>query len=111
MIFEEKERTRTDPKKPGEDEFAFYDSIAGAAYDVYRAKLNEWISEYPDDERAEAVARFRKIGSLGYQAALAELLIHATLKRQGYSVEVHPACGHPSRRPDFLARDPAHSSK
>jgi hypothetical protein len=31
MIFEEKERTRTDPKKPGEDEFAFYDSIAGAA--------------------------------------------------------------------------------
>jgi len=54
MIFEEKERTRTDPKNPGEDEFAFYDSIAGAAYDVYRAKLNEWIAEYPDDECAEA---------------------------------------------------------
>jgi hypothetical protein len=31
--------------------------------------------------------------------------VHATLKRQGYTVEVHPACGHPSRRPDFLARD------
>jgi hypothetical protein len=105
MIFEEKERTRTDPKKPGEDEFAFYDSIAGAAYDIYRAKLNEWIAEYPDDERAEAIARFRKTGTLGYQAALAELLIHATLKRQGYTVEVHPACDHPSRRPDFLARD------
>jgi hypothetical protein len=107
MIFKEKERARTDPKKPGEDEFAFYDSIAGAAYDVYRARLNEWIAEYPDGERAEAVARFRKTGSLGYQAALAELLVHATLKRQGYSVEVHPACGHPSRRPDFLARDGA----
>jgi hypothetical protein len=107
MIFEEKERTRTDPKKPGEDEFAFYDSMSGAAYDVYRATLNEWIAEYPDEERAEAVARFRKTGSLGYQAALAELLVHATLKRQGYSVEVHPACGHPSRRPDFLARDAA----
>jgi hypothetical protein len=105
MIFEEKERARTDPKKPGEDEFVFYDTIAGAAYDVYRARLNEWIAEYPDDERAEAVARFRKTGTLGYQAALAELLVHAALKRQGYSVEVHPPCGHPSRRPDFLARD------
>jgi|SRR5882724_1015975 len=105
MIFEEKERTRSDPKKPGEDEFAFYDSIAGTAYDIYRAKLNEWIAEYPEDERAEAIARFRKTGTLGYQAALAELLVHATLKRQGYTVEVHPVCGHPSRRPDFLARD------
>jgi hypothetical protein len=64
MIFEQKERSRTDPKKPGEDEFAFYDSIAGAAYDAYRAKLNEWVAEYPDDVRAEAVARFRKAGSL-----------------------------------------------
>jgi hypothetical protein len=107
MIFEEKERTRTDAKKPGEDQFAFYDSIAGAAYGVYRARVNEWIAEYPDDERAEAIARFRKTGTLGYQAALAELLVHATLKRQGYTVEVHPACGHPTRRPDFLARDAA----
>lgn len=107
MIFEKEERTRTEPKKPGEDEFAFYNSIRGAAYDVYRAKLNEWIAEYPEEERAEAVARFRKTGSLGYQAALAELLVHASLKRQGYSVEIHPACGHPRRRPDFLARDAA----
>jgi hypothetical protein len=36
-----------------------------------------------------------------------ELLVHASLKRQGYSVEIHPACGHPGRRPDFLARDAA----
>ena len=34
MIFEEKQRTRTEPKKPGEDEFAFYDFITGAAYDL-----------------------------------------------------------------------------
>jgi len=54
MIFEKKERTRSEAKKPGEDEFEFYDSIAGAAYDIYRAKLNEWIAECPDDERAEA---------------------------------------------------------
>ena len=45
MIFDERERTRTDAKKPGEDEFAFYDAIAGGAYEVYRATLNEWIAE------------------------------------------------------------------
>jgi hypothetical protein len=28
MIFDEKARTRTEPKQPGEDEFAFYDSAA-----------------------------------------------------------------------------------
>jgi hypothetical protein len=60
MIFDEKGRIRTDAKKPGEDEFAFYDSIAGAAYEVYRARLNEWIAEYPDAERTEAIARFGK---------------------------------------------------
>ena len=35
----------------------------------------------------------------------AELLVYATLRKQGYTVEVHPACGHPSRKPDFLAKD------
>jgi hypothetical protein len=48
VIFEEKERTRTEPKRSGEGEFAFYDAIAGAAYDVYRAKLNEWIADGGD---------------------------------------------------------------
>jgi hypothetical protein len=65
------------------------------------------LGNIPTTSGQKHLARFRKTGSLGYQAALAELLIHATLKRQGYSVEVHPACGHPSRRPDFLARDTA----
>jgi hypothetical protein len=107
MIFEEKIRTRTEPKQPGEDEFAFYDSAPGAAYDTYRALLNGWMADYPEAERKDAVARFRKGGTLAYQAALAELLVHATLRKQGYTVQVHPACGHNSRRPDFLARDAA----
>jgi hypothetical protein len=60
MIFEEKERTRTEPKQPGEDEFAFYDSAGGQACDDYRALLNGWIADYPEAERAELVACFRR---------------------------------------------------
>ena len=61
--------------------------------------MNGWMADYPEAERKDAVARFRKGGTL------AELLVHATLRKQGYTVEVHPVCGHPSSRPDFLARD------
>jgi hypothetical protein len=105
MVFEERARTRTAPKQPGEDEFAFYDAAAGAPYGAYRALLNGWMEDYPEAERKEAIARFRKGGTLVYQAALAELLVHATLRTQGYIVEIHPPCGHKSRRPDFLTRD------
>lgn len=105
MLFEAKERTRTAPKRPGEDDFSFYDSSARPAFQVYRDLINGWIAELPDAERAEMIARLRKSDSLGYQAALAELTIHAALIRQGYMVEIHPACPHPMRRSDFLARD------
>jgi hypothetical protein len=101
MLFDVKERTRTTPKKPGESDFAFYDSSARQEYDLYRGLLNGWISELPEADRAEIISRMQKGDSLQYQAALAELTTHAALKRQGYNVRLHPTCGHPSRKPDF----------
>lgn len=105
MLFENKERTRTAPKKPGESDFVFYDSTGRPEFQVYRDLVNGWIAELPESERPEMIARFTKNDSLVYQAALAELTIHAALVRQGYTVEVHPSCGHPTRKPDFLAKD------
>jgi hypothetical protein len=37
MSFEQKERTRKEPKQEGENDFNFYGSAAGADYDQYRA--------------------------------------------------------------------------
>jgi hypothetical protein len=105
MLFDNKERTRTAPKKLGEDDFSFYDSSARPEFHIYRDLVNGWISELPEAERAEMIARLKKNDSLGYQAALAELTVHAALIRQGYMVEVHPASPHPTRKPDFLAKD------
>ena len=62
-IFETKERTRTEPKKQGEGDFAFYDSSARPEYDTYRALLNGWLAEMPEHgfvgvgDRDQPVAR------------------------------------------------------
>lgn len=103
-LFEKKRRTRTEPMKPREGLFAFYDSSARPGYDAYRALLNNWLSELPKADQAEMIARFRTGTDLQYEAAIAELTVHAAMKRQGYVIEVHPACGHPTRRPDFRAK-------
>lgn len=105
-IFEKKERTRIEPKKQGEGDFAFYDSSARPEFDTYRTLLNGWLAEMPEQGHAEMVARFQTGTDLQYQAALAELTTHAALKRQGYSMELHPICGHTTRKPDFLVKKP-----
>jgi hypothetical protein len=104
-LFEDKERTRTEPKAPGEDDFTFYDSCVRPGYDDYRARLNEWLAEMPEVAQRDLIARFRKNESLEYQRALAELTVHAALKRQGYTVEVHPVIKGTDRKPDFLIKD------
>jgi hypothetical protein len=57
MLFDVKERTRTTPKKPGESDFAFYDSFARPECDLYRGLVSGWISELPEADRAEITSR------------------------------------------------------
>jgi hypothetical protein len=103
-IFEKKVRTRTEPKKQGEGDFQFYDSSARPEYDTYRGLLNGWMNEVPEADRAEIVTRFRTGTDLQYKAVFAELTTHAALKRQDYVMDLHPKCGHATRKPDFLAK-------
>jgi hypothetical protein len=96
VIFETKERTRTAPKKPGEGDYAFYDSSARPQFETYRNLLNEWLIELPEVDRPEMIKRFRKGTDLQHQAALAELTLHAALKREGSTIVLHPTCEHPT---------------
>jgi hypothetical protein len=105
MLFENKERTRIEPKRPGEDDYSFYDSSARPEYDVYRGLVNGWMEEMSEPGQKELLPRFRRNESLEYRTALAELTVHAALKRQGYAVDIHPESDHTERKPDFLARD------
>jgi hypothetical protein len=105
MLFEQKARTRNEPKRQGESDFDFYDSAAGADYDQYRARVNGWIEELPEEARKDMIGRLRADDRYGYQAALSELLVHAALKRQKYHVELHPKTEQNSNQLDFLVRN------
>jgi hypothetical protein len=105
LLFEIKHRERTAPKNPGEGDFAFYDSSARKPFVVYRQLVNEWLAEFPQAEQVELIQRLRGGSNVQYQAALAEVVVHAALCRLGYTVEIHPVCPHPRRRPDFLVKD------
>lgn len=103
-LFEDKERTRQEPKKQGETDFAFYDSCAWPEIEIYRQLINSWIAKFPEAEQVEVIARMKDSDSAYYQAALAELTMHAALLKQGYKVEIHPSSPHPTRKPDFLIK-------
>ena len=79
MLFEIKDRDRTSPKKPGEGEFAFYDSSARKPYVVYRQLVNDWLAEFPQAEQMELIHRLRGGSNVQYQAALAEIVVHTEL--------------------------------
>ena len=106
-LFDDRERTRMEPKRPSEDDYSFYNSCARPGYDDYRARVNDWLAEMPQVAQKELISRFRKNESLEYQRALAELTTYAALKRQGYTVEVHPERKDTDRKPDFLVKDAA----
>ncbi len=106
-LFDEKERTRLAPMQSGERNFDFYDASARPPFVAYRSLLNSWIEKFPDDERQELVSRMRTGTDAQYEQALAEVIVFTALNALGYSVEVHPPCPHPTRKPDFLATDEA----
>ncbi len=89
MLFENKERVRTTPMRRGEREFDFYDSSALPPFATYRTILNEWVYELPVCDRNEIISRFKKGGNAEFEATLAELVVHAALRRGGYLIDVH----------------------
>src|SRR5262249_46229503 len=105
-IFTKKDRTRVEPKKQGESDFAFYDSSARPEYNTYRALVNGWLAEMPEAGHADLVARCRTGTDLQDKAALAELTTHGALKRHDCTMELHPTCGHATRKPDFRVKKP-----
>jgi len=104
-LFDERVRTSRDPLRPGGRLFEFYDSCGRPGYDTFREIVNSWISELPEDDRVALIKQMRTGTNSQFQAGLSELLVHAMLKRKGYSVRCHPTLPHTDKTPDFAAYD------
>lgn len=84
VLFEDRERTRTDPLRRGEQLFDFYDSSASPGYSELRSVVNGWLAQMFASERAELISRMRYGGDREFGAALSELSIHAFIVGSGY---------------------------
>jgi hypothetical protein len=102
-LFARGHRTRLEALRRGERLFAFYDSCGRTGYEEFRALVNVWLSEMPDQARTDLISRMRDSTDQDFQAGLFELVIHAMLVRLSHDVVVHPEIPSRSRQPDFRA--------
>lgn len=81
-----------------------------------RALINSWFDALPDATasapraRSDLAVRLSDEDDLVFLAAFWELYLHASLKAQGFMLELDPpvrgTVSHPDRRPDFLVTSP-----
>lgn len=98
-LFENKERTLKGPAKYNADIYQYYNDSARADMGVVRQLLEEWFSQYPDDEKQDLKSRFQA----SFNAAFYELYIYILFTKLGFSLTIHPEIPDTLKRPDYLA--------
>ncbi len=107
VLFEDRERTRTEPLRRGETLFDFYDSSASPGYNEFRAVVNSWLAQTPAGDRAELISRMRYGGDREFGASLSELSLHAFIVGSKHRARPHPKVPGSMKRPDYAAIDQA----
>jgi hypothetical protein len=107
LLFERRERTRTEPLQRGEGLFEFYDRSASPGYDEFRAVVNGWLAQMPADAANDLISRMRYGGDREFGASLAELSLHAFILGSGCNAIPHPEVPGTTNRPDYLVTDQA----
>lgn len=101
MLFDDFPRTNTKPPEPGEPLYPFLNGAAGEYWQSVRDMLTSWLSQYPHDEQATLIARFRRTDRRGFLGAFWELYLYETFRRLGFRIELHPEIVATTHRPDF----------
>jgi len=71
-----------------------------------RALVDQWLAEYPAPNRPALIRRLRSRDDVLHRSAFFELLLHALLIRQGFTIaEIEPQLAN-GRAPDFLVEAP-----
>jgi hypothetical protein len=107
VLFEDRQRTRTEPLRRGEQLFDFYDSCASSGYDEFRSVVNGWLAQMPADDRAALITRMRYGGDREFGSSLSELSIHTFIAGSGSRARPHPEVPGSTKRPDYAALDQA----
>ena len=104
LLFDDFERTNTDPAEHGEPLFAFLNGAAGPYWQSVRDLLSDWVAHYPAEERAALISRFRRTDRRGFLGAFWELYLHELFRRLEFDIELHPSIDGVTRHPDFRLR-------
>lgn len=101
MIFDDKIRTDSSPKKNSETLYSFLGRTATERYELVRRDINSMLSVYPDGLSKN---RLIKDFSSDFEAAFFELFLHNFFKEKGYEVIPEPSFSNSKSAPDFLAK-------
>ena len=99
-LFEDKVRTFLGPANHNENSYDYFDRSARNDISVTRNMLNDWFSNYPASERKELKNSFKK----KFDDCFFELFLYQLFSNLGFTIEVHPALAHTSKKPDFLIK-------
>lgn len=107
MLFDNKERTSQDQKSYIENDWSYLDRSGRVEANKVRDFLNNWVSEYPESDRNELIARITCGDNRHFQSAIFELVLFALLRSLGCTITVHPDLPNGSvAQPDFLVVTP-----
>jgi len=107
VLFEEKERASQDSRSYIESDYEYLDRSGRAEASRVRDFLGYWVTQYPEQERKDLIARIRSRDRKASRAAVFEVVLYAVLRSIGCTIEVHPELGNGTRaRPDFLVTAP-----
>jgi len=88
-LFDDIERWDHRHKRQTQSSFHFLNTSAWPASHNMRAALEQWFEDYPDDDKNDLRARFRKRDD-NHESAFFELFLYEVFRRLGLTPEVHP---------------------
>lgn len=104
--FDNIEREGQEPASHLVSQFDYLNSSGRAEAAAVRDLIDAWLADYPEPNRAEMIRRLRSRENILHRSAFFELLVHALLLRQGFTiVEIEPQLAN-GRAPDFLVEAP-----
>lgn len=97
-LFDDILRTNDQPSNHNVNEYDYMNKSSRDIIVQARENLSIWFRDYPKEEKKELKMRFKK----DFASAFFELYLYTSFKKQGFSIQIHPAVPNSNKKPDFL---------